>query len=181
MVSTALFSTLQGGGVSVADLPHLHVASLRYFERDGHFAVLVRQIAGVDLPDVSKASSTAGAKGELQVLAWRSPTETWLFCDDRHAFDVIARRLSSATDGCTVVQTHGLIVLEVRGDKTPELLRRLGSEASIPAVGEARGSRVAELPILSLSIEPGAVWLVVERVYLAHLRGWIEKTLADLR
>ena len=180
MDNAALFPRLEGGGVTVAAMPHLRVASLRYFDRDGHFAVLVRQITGLDLPEVLRASSKVGPQGESCLLAWRSPTETLLLSDDPGAFSDVARRLNSATDGCMVEQTGGLIVLAVQGDRAADLLRRLGSQASIPAVGEARTSRLAELPILSLSLPEGTVWLVAERVHLTHLSGWIEKTLADL-
>jgi hypothetical protein len=180
MDDAAIFASLAGGGVSVAAMPHLHVASLRYFERDGHFGVLVRQITGLDLPDLLRASFAMGEQGELSVLVWRGPTETLLLSDNPSVFSAVARRLTSATDGCMVVQTGGLIVLAVQGGRTAELLRKLGSPASIPAVGEARTSRLAELPILSLSLHEGTVWLIAERVHLAHLRGWIEQTLADL-
>ena len=56
---------------------------------------------------------------------------------------------------------------------------RLGSTDAIPALGEARTSRLAELSVMSLCTRPGEILLLVERVYVRHLIGWIRETVAD--
>ena len=48
------------------------------------------------------------------------------------------------------------------------VLERIGSAGSIPALGEARTGRLAELPVLSLSVREGEFVLLVERVYSEH-------------
>ena len=64
--------------------------------------------------------------------------------------------------------------------RVAELLVRLGSTASLPAQGEARRSRMADVPVLAIALEAGRVQLVLDRTYSEHLLGWIEATLADL-
>jgi hypothetical protein len=60
------------------------------------------------------------------------------------------------------------------------LLCRLGGTASVPAPGEARGSRIADVPVLAISVRAGETLLVVDRVYLPHLLAWIRETLLDV-
>jgi hypothetical protein len=79
-----------------------------------------------------------------------------------------------------VNQTGGFCAIRVRGRKAGDLLRRLGAGASIPGLGEARSSRLADLPVLALCVFSDTLILLVERVYIAHLHGWISKTAADL-
>jgi sarcosine oxidase gamma subunit len=69
--------------------------------------------------------------------------------------------------------------LRLRGAKVRDLLLRLGASASVPGVGEARSSRVADLHVLIISLEADDWILMVERVYVAHLLEWIGKTIAD--
>jgi sarcosine oxidase gamma subunit len=79
-----------------------------------------------------------------------------------------------------VDQTGGLCAVRVSGSRAGDMLLRLGSSASSPAVGEARSSRLADLQVLALCVQPGTLILLVERVYLAHLLGWMSATAADL-
>jgi sarcosine oxidase gamma subunit len=173
-----LFAPLQTDGLTVEQIPALQAASLRYFEPHGSFTTRVRQIAGLDIPKPLAAASLAGG-GLGCVLAWRSPTDTLLLSDDAGIFEGFRSGLAGFTDGCMVDQTGGLIGIRVQGAKSHELMQRLGSDDSIARPGEALTGRFAELQVLTLCFEPGTLLLVVDRVYLRHLLGWIEATVAD--
>ena len=69
--------------------------------------------------------------------------------------------------------------MRVQGVRTRDLLLRIGNEASVPTPGESRISRIAELPVVSLSVKPGETLLLLDRVYAEHLLNWIRVTLAD--
>jgi hypothetical protein len=103
-----------------------------------------------------------------------------LLTNDRAAFDELERQLASAADGCMVNLTGGILVLRVRGDKTGDLLLRLGSATTFPNLGEARSARLAELQVLTVSVVPNEYLLLVERVYANHLLEWIGVTAADM-
>ena len=90
------------------------------------------------------------------------------------------RDLAAAADGCMVNQTGGILVLRARGDKTGDLLLRLGSATAIAGVGEARSGRLAELQVLTVCVQPAEYLLLVERVYANHLVDWIAATVADM-
>jgi len=75
--------------------------------------------------------------------------------------------------------TGGLRIVRLTGLGIAELLCRLGGTASVPAPGEARRSRMADVPVLAISLRAGETLLVVDRVYLPHLLGWIRETLLD--
>ena len=51
--------------------------------------------------------------------------------------------------------------------------------AGTDAVGEARRSRIADVPVLAISVRAGETLLVVDRVCLPHLFAWIRETLLD--
>jgi heterotetrameric sarcosine oxidase gamma subunit len=154
----------------------MQAAALRYFVRDGAFAAAVREASGVALPEVLHATS-AGA-GEL-ILAWRSPTETLALTGDPARLAVLEDRIAQATDGCVVNLTGGLKVLRVTGEQISNLLCRLGGTGSIPRPGEARRSRMADVPVVALSLRAGETLLVVDRAYADHLCAWIRETLLD--
>jgi sarcosine oxidase gamma subunit len=168
-------------GLSVQLERELKLGALRYFDAAGPLAANLRDLFGGPLPEPLKAAryAIAGSSREL-VLAWRSPTETWLMTTDSAAFAAIASRVAeNAAAGCLVDLTGGVRAWRVSGVQTRTLLERLGSAASIPALGEARTSRVAELPVLALCVRAEQVTLLVERVYSDHLLGWISETAAD--
>ncbi|MGC2033499.1 MAG: hypothetical protein WA642_26015, partial [Steroidobacteraceae bacterium] len=73
-----------------------------------------------------------------------------------------------------------ICVLRVQGPRAGELLQRLGAVTAIPGLGEARGSRLAEVHVLTACVQRAEYLLFVERVYAAHLIEWIRLTLADL-
>jgi hypothetical protein len=78
-----------------------------------------------------------------------------------------------------VVQTGGIRVLRVAGSRARDLLLRLGSAQAIPALGEARTGRLAELQVLTACVQAGEYLLLVERVYANHLLEWVRATVAD--
>jgi sarcosine oxidase gamma subunit len=159
----------------------IRIGSLRYFDAGGPLGASLREAIGGPLPEPLRAVRYRLARsGEEIILAWRSPTETLLMTRDDAAFAAI---LSLATlhgaAGCLVEQTGGLWAWHVSGARTRDLLERLGSSASVPALGEARTSRMAELPVLALRVREEQVILLVERVYSDHLLGWMSETALD--
>ena len=75
--------------------------------------------------------------------------------------------------------TRQLRQLRVTANSIADLLCRLGGTASVPRAGEARRSRVADVPVLALSVRAGETLLAVDRAYLPHLLAWIRETLLD--
>ncbi|MGO9513884.1 MAG: hypothetical protein ACLP2F_09620 [Steroidobacteraceae bacterium] len=173
-------SVIEVSGLSVHLQRELQLGSLRYFDAAGPFAAEARDRLGGPLPEPLHAVTyPADASQEELILAWRSPTETLLLTADGAAFAAIAAGLANKPDGCMVDQSGGLWAWQVTGERARDLLRRLGSTASIPALGEARVSRLAELPVMALCVHEGQILLLVERVYSEHLCGWIRATAAD--
>jgi sarcosine oxidase gamma subunit len=168
-------------GLSVTVQHEFKVASLRYFDAAGPFAADIASLIGGPLPKPLRVLKVPRSESHQElILAWRSPTETLLMTTDGAAFAAIeARAASNPEAGCLVDQTGGLWVWRVTGARTRDLLLRLGSSASIPALGEASSSRVAELPVLALCVQAGQIMLLAERVYADHLLGWIGETAAD--
>jgi heterotetrameric sarcosine oxidase gamma subunit len=152
------------------------VATLRYFERAGSFADTLRAATGATLPERLEAWESADAQ---LILAWRSPTET--LCVTRNAAHLagFSARLGTPADGCIVDLSGGVRIVRLTGDRIADLLCRLGGAASVPAPGEARRSRLADVPVLALSINPGETLLAIDRTYLPHLLAWIRETLLD--
>jgi hypothetical protein len=164
---------------------NLAIASLRYFDPAGPFAAEAGEVVGGPLPAPLRAhrrllaAEGAGTAGSELVLAWRSPTETLLVTADAGWLTAAGRFAAARSDGCLVDQTGGLLTLVVAGARAPDLLLHLGSTDAVPALGEARTSRLAELSVMSLCTRPGEILLLVERVYVRHLIGWIRETVAD--
>jgi sarcosine oxidase gamma subunit len=173
-------------GVAVAGLSVLlerdmRIGSLRYFDAGGPLSASLHEAIGGPLPGPLRAVRYGIAhSGEEIILAWRSPTETVLMTKDDAAFAAILNRAAlDGAAGCLVEQTGGLWAWHVTGARTRDLLERLGSIASVPALGEARTSRMAELPVLALRVREEQVILLVERVYSDHLLGWMSETALD--
>jgi sarcosine oxidase gamma subunit len=168
-------------GLVVEPRRQFRIGSLRYFDAAGPLDAALRSVVGGPLPPPLKALRyPIGHSHEELILAWRSPTETLILTASTDAFEAIAAATAEQPQaGCLVEQTGGLWVWQVSGDRTSDLIRRLGSVESIPALGEARSSRVAELPVLTLCVREGEVLMLVERVYSDHLLGWIGETAAD--
>lgn len=181
MDSSGSASGIEVAGLSVQLQSGLKVGSLRYFDVAEITAANIQNLIGGPLPAPLKAVKylTAASHRDL-ILAWRNPTETLLLTADAAGFEAIVAGMSQKTAaGCLIDQTGGLWAWQVSGARTRDLLLRLGSVASIPALGEARVSRVAELPVMALCVHEGQIMLVVERVYSKHLLGWIGETAAD--
>jgi sarcosine oxidase gamma subunit len=176
-----LFAAIEVNQLTVDGIRAMQVASLRYFDPAGSFSAVVQNVIGRPLPQALRADSATMGGDANFILAWRSPTETLLLSTDQRAFVDLKERLAGATDGCMVDQTGGLCAVRVCGVRAADLLQRLGAGTSIPAVGEARSSRLADLPVLALCVQPGTLILLVERVYLTHFLGWIAATAADLQ
>lgn len=162
-------------GLSVRWHHGLAVASLRYFDAGGLFAGQMGEVLGGPLP----APLRAHRRVPELVLAWRSPTETLLVTGDAGWLAAAGAVAAARSDGCLVDQTGGILALGVTGAAAPDLMLRLGSSDSIPALGEARTGRLAELSVMSVCTRPGEILLLVERVYARHLIGWIRATVAD--
>ena len=152
------------------------VAALRYFDRAGHFADAVRAATGAVLPEPLEARECADAQ---HILAWRSPTETLCVARSAAGLAEFSARLGTAADGCIVDLSGGVRIVRVSGRRIADLLCRLGGAASVPAPGEARRSRLADVPVLALSLNPGETLLAIDRAYLPHLLAWIRETLLD--
>ena len=152
----------------------MQIATLRYFTREGSFADTVRAITGMPLPAVLQAREEAQL-----ILAWRSPTETLCITRSNTRLAELGASLAASADGCLVELTGGLRILRLTGLRIADLLGRLGSTASVPVPGEARRSRIADVPVLAISLRAGETLLVVDRVYLPHLLAWIRETLLD--
>lgn len=157
-----------------ARLGAVPIASLRYFDAAGPFAAGLAGVLGGALPEPLRAVRRA----EDCVLTWRSPTETILL-GSAELISRIGKECAGRTDGCIVDQTGGVVAVTLRGERTADLLVRLGSTAAVPAVGDARTGRLAELSVMSVCTRPGEIMLLVERVYARHLMGWIRETIAD--
>jgi hypothetical protein len=175
---------IDAAGLSVRLDETLRIASLRYFDLAGTFVAALGSALGGPMPEPLRAvlRTMAGAGTEAAdelVLAWRSPTETLLLSHDALRFTSIAKQAADCADGCMVDQTNGVGAYTVTGARAPDLLVRLGSTAAIPALGEARSSRLAELTVTSICVRPGEILLLVERVYGRHLMGWIAATAGD--
>ena len=152
----------------------MQVATLRYFTREGSFAERVRAFTGMPLP----AALAAREEAQL-ILAWRSPTETLCVTRSTTRLAELGASLAASADGCLVELTGGLRIVRLTGLRIADLLCRLGGTASVPAAGEARRSRLADVPVLALSVRAGETLLVVDRAWLLHLLAWIRETLLD--
>jgi hypothetical protein len=171
-------------GLSVRLDRSLRIGSLRYFHAAGSVSTIAGVVGG-SLPKALQAalqatgSPGAGRKDSEFILAFRSPTETLLLSDDAEWFESIASLAAGRSDGCLVEQTAGIWAWTVTGARTRDLLTRLGAPSMIPALGEARTGRLADVAVMSVCVRPGEILLLVERVYSRHLMEWIAATVDD--
>ena len=178
MVSPTQFA-VETSELSVRPRPDLKAGVLRYFNAADPLPPKVLETLGQGLPAALQAVACPGAGSRL-ILAWRSPRETLVLSADTAVFDALAEGATgTAAWGCFVDQTGALTVWEVSGGRMRDLLERLGSAASVPQLGEARTSRMADLPVLALHVEAGATLLIVDRLYAEHLLGWVRDISAD--
>jgi hypothetical protein len=152
------------------------VATLRYFDRGGSFAETVQAVTGAVLPGPLTAAELSDAQ---LILAWRSPTETLCIAASPARLAELLSRLAGAAEGCAVDLTGGVRIVRLTGARIADLLCRLGGAASVPAAGEARRSRMADVPVLAVAVRNDETLLAVDRGHLAHLLAWIRETLLD--
>lgn len=152
------------------------IGTLRYLDRHGTFAQTLQSLTGAAVPEPLAAQELAGAQ---LILAWRSPSETLCLSRSAAALTELTDRLGVAPDGCALDLTGGIRVVRLTGARITDLLCRLGGATSVPAPGEARRSRLADVPVLAVSVRDGETLLAVDRAYLPHLLAWIRATLLD--
>ncbi len=179
-------SAIEAEGLGVIVDGEYLAASLRYFDSRGSFAAILRNALGAELPEPLRAirvqapvRAQAPVNSMPFILVWRSPTETLLLSKDPAAFAQLEADFAAAADGCMVDQSGGICAVRVQGRRTDYLLMRLGADSAIPAIGEARTGRFAEVPATAVRFAADEVLMVVERVYADHLLEWIAVTAGD--
>jgi heterotetrameric sarcosine oxidase gamma subunit len=176
-----LLATIEGPGVSVELLPRFHAASLRYFELDGAFAGMVRSVTGLNLPTNLGATHDTDAAGQpVTLLAWRSPRETTLLTTDAGLLNDLQTAAAPLGDGCVVDQCGGLLLLRARGAAVPELVAKRAGHGAMPAIGESRRTRFADVAVLIVKVRADETLLVVDRIYAPHVMASIRVSTADL-
>ena len=71
-------------------------------------------------------------------------------------------------------------MLRAGGEQLLDLLSRLGGNDLFPLLGGSKRGRLAEVPVLTLKVQPKETLLVVERTYVEQLMDWIQETAVDL-
>ena len=166
-------------GITVELDRGVHVAALRYFDADA-LGERIGALLGAALPSEQRSVRGRFAVGDTPyLLAWRSPNECWVLCDDGAPIEALRRSLADSRDACVVVQTGGILALTIAGARTRDLMCRLGSAASIPRTGEARTGRFADITVTGVGLAEAEVLLLVDRAYANHLLEWIRATIAD--
>ncbi len=170
---------ITAAGLSVRWEPRAWGAALRHFDVAATSSRL-RPLLRVALPAPGEVVQVASdtLRGQC-VLAWRSPTETWVLCDGPGPLAALTMALGNTPDACLVDQTGGWTVLRIGGSRAVDLLLRLGSTTAVPTPGRAVIGRLAELTVLSLCLADGERLLIVDRGYAEHLLGWIRATAGD--
>jgi sarcosine oxidase gamma subunit len=168
-------------GLRVVLEPLLQVASLRYFDRQGGVAGLVHDMTGMTLPDSLCALRSAEDRtwGTI-VLAWRSATETLMISAAPTLIETLQGAAATLQDGCIVDQRGGALVFRASGEAVADLIARLGGHGSCPAIGESRRTRLADVAVLAVKVQPEETLLIVERSYGPHLMTAIRGSAADL-
>jgi hypothetical protein len=167
-------SPAEAPGVRVSLDQGTHVASLRYFDSNGVFSRTLQTVFGVPFPERLRATYASPRTGvDRAVLVWRSPTETLMLCKGPNLISQIQADTARLQDGCVIDQTGGSWVLRASGDGAAGLFARMGGQATLPMIGEARRSRLADVPVLALQVQLGEILLIVERVYAEHMMTWL--------
>ena len=176
-----LLAPIEGPGVTVELQPRFHAASLRYFELDGAFAGIVRRVTGLNLPtSLGATHGTGAAEQSVTLLAWRSPSETTLLTTDAELLDALQTAAAALSDGCVVDQRGGLLVLRVRGNAVPELVAKQAGHGAMPAIGESRRTRFANVALLLVKVRAEETLFIVDRIYAPHAMAAIRVSAADI-
>jgi sarcosine oxidase gamma subunit len=176
-------SGIEVSGLSIKPVSPLWIASIRFFDPAGEFMSGLAGRVGGPMPGPLQAlrytGDPGGAMPDSQILlASRSPNESLLLCNQAWVLAALEDFAAGRSDGCVVNQTGAYRVWEIAGERAADFLARLGS-ASLPALGEALVSRVAELTVMTSSVEAGSTLILVDRLYSEHLAGWMAETLRD--
>lgn len=154
-------------------------AALRYFDRTGPFSRTVRRVVGLELPDTGRASCATSPTG-ASILAWRSPTEAILLCEEAAAIDRLRTEVATHEDGCLIDLAGGASVLRGEGEALRELFASLGGQGMYPEIGAVRRGRLADVAVSVLKVRPGEILVVVDLMYREHLLNWVRAAAADL-
>jgi len=150
------------------------VASLRHFGADGDFARAVQDVTGLRFPKVlGIASRPSLGQGDRVMWAWRSPTEIVMLCDDNSLIKRLEGDTCLLDDGCVVDLSGAAWIVRARGPGVGDLMARMGGQNTMPRLGQACRSRLADIPVMAMQVDPVETLLLVERVYAEHLWGWI--------
>jgi len=171
---------IEVAGLRVVLEPRLYVASLRCFDRQGAFARAQLAITGVSLPDTLRALRTAEETREAIILAWRGPTETLMISAAEAPIETLQGATTTLTDGCMVDQRGGALVIRAGGEAVTDIFARLGGQGACPAIWESRRTRLADVAVLAVKVQPEETLLIVERSYAPHLMTAIRISAADL-
>jgi len=181
MAENPHFAAIQNPRLRVEVQPQWHTASLRYFEREGAFARMVREVSGLELPNPLGVAHVADDHRQIvSLLAWRSPTETTLATDDGRLIDSLQSSAATLEDGCVIDQRGGLLVIRADGPAAADLLALKSGHGTFPAIGESRRARFAEIAVSIVKIRADEVLLIVDRIYAPHLMASIRTSAADL-
>ncbi len=168
-------------GIAVELDRSVHVATLRFFDADA-LGARIGGLLGGRLPPAQGSVRGRFAAGDTPyLLAWRSPDEVWVLCNDAAPLEALRQSLADSRDACVVVQTGGILALTVAGARTQDLMCRLGSPASIPRTGESRTGRFADITVTAVGLAENEMLLLVDRAYAGHLHEWIRATIADFQ
>jgi sarcosine oxidase gamma subunit len=185
---------IEAAGLTIQLEPLLHAASLRCFERDGVFARMAESVTGLSLPNTLKvAQSKSAARGSsaaathstdadqaITLLAWRGPSDTTLLTTDEVLLDTLQTAAAEIDDGCIVDQRGGVLVFRARGSEVAQLVAKTAGHGAMPAIGESRRTRLAEVAVLLVKVAAGETLFAVDRIYAPHMMASIRVSAADL-
>jgi hypothetical protein len=152
--------------------PSVRIASLRYYDPQGAFAAAIL-LLGLTLPKPLRCVVARSAAGSIDILAWRSPTETVWICDSAPRFDVLRRAIPATDEGCLIDQTPGRRLIRLHGTAARSLAH-LGSGFAEIGVGAVRIGRMADITVLACRPRAEELLLIIDRLYLEHFIGYLK-------
>jgi heterotetrameric sarcosine oxidase gamma subunit len=178
-------ASIDGQGVRIELEPRFHAASLRYFERDCAFTHMVQSVTGLSLPNNLRATHRQASNGAddaqiITLLAWRSPSETTVVTSDEVLLNTLQTSAAEFSDGCVVDQRGGILVFRAQGIGVPTLVAKTAGHGAMPAIGESRRTRLAEVAVLIVKLRAEETLLIVDRMYAPHMMASIRVNAADL-